>query len=385
VHVDAIPALTTAVSDGERVIASFGNYGLVALDMDGKKVWEKRLPHPGYVFGVGSSPLLYDGLVVLSRDGAPEAGLLVFDAADGSELWRIDRFGFGESHGTPFLWRNADRDELVLVGNGKLCSYDPGTGEPLWSVGGLTNFPCTTPTAGQGHAVLRGLVHAQRGRPVVLGRCLRALARAQRRGDRRSVVALQASRQGRERSHRAGRGARVPRQGRVRLPRRRSQRHVGAPRDAGGKRDRQGGRRERHGRRRARGKDDASKDHVRWKWDRGLPYVSSPLLYHGRIWLFQAGGLVTVLDAQSGKPILDRERLPDRAEYYLSPVGAAGHVIAGSAEGSLYVLAADAKELKIEHSVAFDEELFATPAVLDGVVYVRTKTTLWAFGEPRKE
>jgi len=127
-------------------------------------------------------------------------------------------------------------------------------------------------------------------------------------------------------------------------------------------------------------KDDA-KDHVRWSWKRGLPYVSSPLCYRGRIWLLQSGGLVSVLDAKSGASLVDRARLSDRSEYYLSPVGAAGHVLAGSSEGTLYVLAAEAKELTVEHTVAFDEPLFATPAVLGGVVYLRTKTTMWAFGE----
>jgi outer membrane protein assembly factor BamB len=128
-----------------------------------------------------------------------------------------------------------------------------------------------------------------------------------------------------------------------------------------------------------------ARDHVRWSWKRGLPYVSSPLLYRGRIWLFQAGGLVSVLEAKTGKSILDRERLSDRSEYYLSPVGAAGHVIAGSAEGTLYLLDADADQLVIEHTVAFDEGLCATPAVLGGVVYLRTTSTLWVFGEARRQ
>src|SRR5262245_25795084 len=99
-HPDASPAGATPVSDGERVIASFGNYGLVALSLDGEVGWEKRMPHPGYVFGVGSSPILYDGIVVVSRDGAPEKAILALDASDGSELWHIDRFEYGESHGT---------------------------------------------------------------------------------------------------------------------------------------------------------------------------------------------------------------------------------------------------------------------------------------------
>ncbi|HEX6883527.1 MAG TPA: hypothetical protein VF530_09110 [Planctomycetota bacterium] len=55
--------------------------------------------------------------------------------------------------------------------------------------------------------------------------------------------------------------------------------------------------------------------------------------------------------------------------------------LAGSAEGTLYLLAAAAPELTVEHSVTFDEGLFATPAVLGGIVYLRTATSLHVFGE----
>jgi len=383
-HPDASPAGATPVSDGERVIVSFGNYGLVALDREGKVQWEKRLPHPGYVFGVGSSPLLFDGVLIVSRDGAPEAGTLALDATDGSELWRIDRFEFRESHGTPFLWHNADRDELVLGGNGQLCSYDPGSGEKLWGVTGLTSFPCTTPTADRDT-----LYYAAWSTPNATGRSFwdAAFARSLEISDAEIADPSLLF----KRLDRDGDGKVVPGE----VPECRAKDAFGfidrnlsgtweldemtkaeAPASAG----------ENLMVAVARGaKGDATKDHVRWSWKRGLPYVSSPLLYRGRVWLFQAGGLVSVLEAKTGTPILDRARLSDRSEYYLSPVGAAGHVIAGSAEGTLYLLAADAPELVVEHTVTFDEELCATPAVLDGIVYLRTKSTLWAFGERRKE
>ena len=128
---------------------------------------------------------------------------------------------------------------------------------------------------------------------------------------------------------------------------------------------------------------DASKE-LRWTWTRGLPYVSSPLLYRGRVWLFKSGGLATCLDARTGKPVFDRERLSDRSEYYMSPVGAAGHVLVGSAEGTLYLLDADADELTVEHTADFDDGLLATPAILDGTVYLRSTKALWAFGGPEK-
>jgi len=383
-HPDAGPAASTPAADGERVVAYFGNYGLVTLDHDGKVLWEKRLAHPGYAFGVGTSPLLFDDLVVLARDGAPEAAVLVIDATDGSELWRIDRRGFREAHGTPFLWRNADREELVVVGNGKLCSYDPGSGEELWSVAGLTSFPCTTPTAdrdtlyfaawstpnAQGRSFWEAafdrsldLSDAEVADPALLFKRLDKDADGKVVPDevpecrakdafggldqnRNGAWELQEFLQGESRPNTTGENV-----------------MVAVPRGT---------------------KGDVTVERARWSWKRGLPYVSSPLLYRGRVWLFQSGGIVTALDAKTGTAIIDRERLSDRSEYYVSPVGAAGHVLAASAEGTLYLLAADAKELVVEHTVTFDEGLFASPAVLDGVVYLRTLTDLWAFGEARK-
>ena len=381
VHPDAVPALPTAVSDGELVVFYFGDWGLVAFDLDGEELWRRPLPNPRYAFGIGTSPILFEGMLILQRDGGPEAAILCFDVSDGTELWRIDRFGYGESHGTPFLWNNEDRAELVLGGTNKLCSYDPATGELLWSVDGLTNFPCTTPVADADtlyfaawstpnatgrtfweEAFNRSLevTDAEVADPALLFARLDAnkdgkIVESEVPECRAKDAFLFLDRNGTgawelEEIVGAGQDSSVPGANLM----------VAVARGAAG---------------------DASKSHVRWTAKRGLPYVSSPLCYRGRIWLFKSGGNVTCLDAKTGKTIFDRDRLSDRSEYYLSPVGAAGRVIAGSAEGTLYVLDADAGELVVQHTVQFDEELFATPAVLDGTLYVRTKSTLWAFGE----
>ena len=58
------------------VFAYFGSYGVVALDLEGQLLWERRLPHPGYGFGVGSSPILAGDNLILARDGAPEQAIL---------------------------------------------------------------------------------------------------------------------------------------------------------------------------------------------------------------------------------------------------------------------------------------------------------------------
>jgi len=388
-HPDAAGALATVACDGERVLAYFGNFGLVALDTAGKLLWQKRLPQPRHSFGVGSSPILMDGVVILSRDGAPEGAILVLDATDGSELSTINRFGFGESHGTPFLWRNAARDELVVGGNGTLSSYDLASGELIWNYKGTTAFPCTTPTADK-----ETLYFAAWSTPNATGRSFWEAAFD------RSLDLTDA-----ETEDPALLFARLDTNGdgkilRAELPECRAKDAFGvldedangswekeefismAPPDAAGKNLLVAVARG--------GEGELGASHVRWTWERGLPYVSSPLLYKDRLWLFQSGGLVSVLDAKTGEPLVDRERLSDRAEYYASPVGAAGHVLVGSAEGTLYVLSAavsaNASEaaLTIEHTTTFDEGLFATPAVLDGVVYLRTATTQWAFALPAK-
>lgn len=379
-HPDAAPVAATPVSDGERVVVSFGNYGVVALDLDGKQLWEKRLAHPNSAFGMGSSPLLFDGILVIPRDGAAEGGLLGLDVTDGSELWRIRRLAFRESYGTPFLWHNSERVELVIGGTGKLCSYDPGTGEELWSVGGLTTFCCTTPTADADT-----LYYAAWSTPDAKGRSFWEAAfdrslelseaeiadvallfkRLDKNGD--GTIVLDEVPESRfkdafsfvDRDQSGTWSVEEFKQLDQSTPSTGENLMVAVPAGLSG---------------------DGGPERARWSWKRGLPYVSSPLLYRGRVWLTQAGGLVSALDAKSGEAHIDRERLSDRAEYYLSPVGAAGHVLVGSAEGTLYLLAADAKELTIEHTATFPEGLFATPAILAGTVYLRTATTMYAFG-----
>jgi outer membrane protein assembly factor BamB len=90
------------------------------------------------------------------------------------------------------------------------------------------------------------------------------------------------------------------------------------------------------------------------------------------------GGTLTCLDAKTGKELF-QGRLAARGPYYASLVGGDGKIYAASARGEVTVLAA-ADELRVLSAVNLDERLMATPALADGVVYVRTETALRAFG-----
>lgn len=130
-HVDAHPAMPTPCSDGETVYFYFGSFGLIALDLDGRRRWELDLPRTINEFGVGNSPILFEDLLILNRDGCPKGAILALDKADGSLRYRIPRLGVFYSYSSPFLWRNAERSELIIAGTRKLCSYEPRTGKRL--------------------------------------------------------------------------------------------------------------------------------------------------------------------------------------------------------------------------------------------------------------
>jgi len=118
---------------------------------------------------------------------------------------------------------------------------------------------------------------------------------------------------------------------------------------------------------------------VRWTYRRGLPYVSSPLLYQGRLYLVRAGGLVTCIDPQDGKTIFGPARLEDKGEYYSSPVGVDGHVIVCSSGGTISVLRA-ADQFDLVRMVYLGESIHATPAIVGNTIYLRSQKSLWAFG-----
>ena len=108
--------------------------------------------------------------------------------------------------------------------------------------------------------------------------------------------------------------------------------------------------------------------------------VSSPLFYKGRVYVAQDGGRVTCYEAKGGSKLYEQERLNADGEYFASPIAANGHLYFCSSKGVVTVGAAG-DTLLIKSRNPLGEPIFATPAIADDKLYIRTDEHLWAFGE----
>jgi outer membrane protein assembly factor BamB len=94
------------------------------------------------------------------------------------------------------------------------------------------------------------------------------------------------------------------------------------------------------------------------------------------------GGMLTCLNALSGEPIYREERLGALGDYYSSPIGVGDHVLVASQRGVVTVVKAQANELELAYQIDLGQGIMATPAMVDGNLYLRTTETLYCFGRP---
>ncbi len=115
---------------------------------------------------------------------------------------------------------------------------------------------------------------------------------------------------------------------------------------------------------------------VAYEMKGALPYVPTPIGKDPLVFLWGDQGIVTCLDAPTGK-VLWKERVG--GNYFGSPVRVGDHLYCISREGELVVLAAD-DEFRVVSRIDLGERSNSTPAVADGVMYLRTVSHLMAIG-----
>ncbi|HVR30694.1 MAG TPA: PQQ-binding-like beta-propeller repeat protein [Thermoanaerobaculia bacterium] len=292
-------ASSTPSTDGKLVYAYFGNHGLVAVDFDGRLVWQQSFGDVPTRHGSAGSPLLYQDRIVLYQDHTgPEGSFIAaYERATGQRLWRTPRretVGWG----TPVAIRLEDgRDEIVVSGERRVYAYDPATGKELWSCAGNLSEAVPTPVVGE------GLLFCSTGRAG-------------------PTLAI-----------------------------------------------------------RPGGKGDVTGDRVVWQTSKGSPFIPSPIVYDGRLYMVNDMVSVASCHRAADGELLWQGRLGEarREGFSASPVAFDGKVFFTNDEGDTFVLrAGDAFELLRVNSLG--EQTLASPALVDGKWYFRTERHLVCIG-----
>ena len=97
------PASATPVTDGERIYAFFQDFGIVALNWDGKLAWQ--FPMDTFVnnYGIASSPILSGENVIFQADQVRGSFLIAINRKTGKPRWKIDRPNVEDGWATPLL------------------------------------------------------------------------------------------------------------------------------------------------------------------------------------------------------------------------------------------------------------------------------------------
>jgi outer membrane protein assembly factor BamB len=127
------------------------------------------------------------------------------------------------------------------------------------------------------------------------------------------------------------------------------------------------------------GSGDMTASAIKWKYQRPVPQVPSTLLYGGALFMVNDSGILLSFNPETGD-VLKQGRLKGAIDkYFASPVGADGKVFLVSQDGTASVVSAKG-DWEILSVNPLEDEVFATPAIAGGHIYLRTKSTLYAFG-----
>ena len=130
---------------------------MVALDLDGKKIWRQELPEPKkFDVCIASSPILYGDTVLILCDKKQDSHLLALDKKTGAVKWNEKRPAIKYGHTTPVVVKVNGRDLLLIGANAQLQGVDPANGKVVWWAANDGDVPCPV--------LAGGLVYCDSGR-----------------------------------------------------------------------------------------------------------------------------------------------------------------------------------------------------------------------------
>ncbi|MSQ93534.1 MAG: pyrrolo-quinoline quinone [Gemmataceae bacterium] len=363
IHKIGSQAQSSAATDGTHVVVFFGSAGLFCYDRDGKEKWRVPMGPFKTDFGAATSPLLIDGRVILNQDYDAESVLACYDVKTGEQIWKTDRSEFGVGYASPVIWQVKGKKQIVQAGTLRVVGYDFDTGKEIWTVHGMSRVGNMTPSIGPDNVlyVAGWTAGADPGDLIVVPPFDEMVKKHDT--NKNGILEAEEIPKGpiKDRLSQFDRN----RDNRIDRAEWESMRNIFAAAKNRMVAIRPGG------------AGDITKTHVVWEQTKQLPYVSSPLVYNGLIFLAKNGGLISTLDPKTGKS-LKYDRIQARGNYYSSPVAGDGKVYLVSQQGELTVISARA-DWEVLHSVDFGEDIMATAALVDGRIFLRTAGHLYCF------
>jgi outer membrane protein assembly factor BamB len=358
------PAAPSPAADESQVYVFFQDLGLVAYGEDGGERWRLPLGPFTNAYGMGASPIVVGDLVVLVCDQSVGSFMVAVDKKTGAVRWRVERPEAKTGHSTPIVYRlPGAAPQLLVPGSFSLVAYSLA-GEKLWWVNGLAFEMKATPVIAGDVVYIHGTSSASfqdsYDRNVPPFDSLRAEHDKDRDGRfsadeipdvlaKRWLSLMDLDKDGHLN----------PGEWAYYQSARKSQGGLWAFRLGG--------------------KGDMTASHALWHYNRSVPQLPSPLLYGGVLYIVNDGGIMTALNPADGT-VLAQRRLRDAVDsYYASPIGGHGKVFVVSESGILTMIKADGQLTEVSVN-DLDDLAFATPAIADGRLYVRTRNTLYCFG-----
>jgi outer membrane protein assembly factor BamB len=147
----AAPTMTT---DGRKVFAIFANGDIIAIDMEGNKLWAKNLGVPANHYGHSSSLLLVKNMVIVQYDQKNGPKVMALSSKTGQQVWSTSR-DVKISWASPVVAYTGKQNEIILSADPYVAGYNPFTGKENWRI------DCIFGEVGASVAYADGIVFAQ--------------------------------------------------------------------------------------------------------------------------------------------------------------------------------------------------------------------------------
>ena len=381
-HPSFNPASSSPACDGERVVAYFGSYGLVCFDLNGDKQWEIRMPMTKSFGGNATSPMIAGDRVILYRGNYVDHYLLAVDKKTGEELWRVpqDEKFTGEMACTscPIVVG----DKLIVHTARSVQAFDVANGKQLWVTKCATTATSTPVICGDEVIVA---AWNKMGEPA-LKPPFPTFDKLVARHDEDNDGLISSDEFPELWIFHRPEGVEAPMNGgRVRFEwaDRDKDQEIAADEWAvqvkGLEKFRAGY--DTHGLLAipVNSTGIIAPEEVRTLETQGIPEVPSPLCDGTYLYLVKNGGVLTCIELKTGKRIY-RMRTAGRGTHYASPLIADGKLFTVSGDGRITVLTLGPAP-NILATNDMQDGVYATPAIDNGWIYVRTHSALYAFHE----